>query len=111
MEIPKKNNISQHPQSRFLYGLKMLVLDLQLHSMDVIIGMDANLAQPIDPEFTTFLISSNLYDFIHQKHYDNQGHIRATHKDGNRLDLIVGTKCVLENLAAAGSISNSLLAP
>lgn len=106
-----KNNINQHTRSRFLYDLKMLILNLQLKNTEIILELDANLAQPIDPKSMTFLTDCNLYDLIHQKPYDNLGPIGATHKDRNRLDLIVRTKYVLKNLVAAGSISNNLLAP
>ena len=47
----RKKNISQHPRSRFLYDLKMLILELQLNNTEIILGMDANLSQPINPEF------------------------------------------------------------
>ena len=55
----KKNNISQHPQKRFLHDQKTYILSLQLDNQEILLGLDANLCHPADPEFKSFLLTAN----------------------------------------------------
>ena len=72
--------------------------------------MDANLAQLVDPEFLQLLTDCRLYDIISSQHSTSSGNPIATHVDGNRLDFIAGTKTVLENSIANGTLSHLNLA-
>ena len=65
----------------------------------IIIGLNANLNQPSDNEFLSFLSACNLIDVIKQKD-DNP---TATHKSGNKLDLIASTSKIHNTVIVAST--------
>ena len=73
------------PRKQFLKDLTKHVLWLQSEGHAILLGLDANLARN-DPDFDTFMETHGLHDLLADKY----PHPSATHKKGNRLDLIVG---------------------
>ena len=96
----KKKNIRCHPRIQFLHDLRLFILQQQLLDHEIILGIDANLDQPIDRVFQQFMTSCNLIYIINHRH----GTPTATHKSGNRLDLIAGSQFVLDNTIASDSL-------
>ena len=96
----KRNGTNRHPRVQFNHDIRLFIKQQQAMGNELLIGIDANLAQPQDTSFEELQHTCDLIDIINHRH----GKPTATHKNGNRLDLILGTQWVVDNVIATGSL-------
>ena len=84
-ELRRRGVDEPNPRQLFLQDLTKHVLQLQSDGNSILLGLDANPTRP-----DQFLVKCGLQDLLAEK-YPNP---TATHKKGNRLDLIVGCSFV-----------------
>ena len=93
----RKRGLRTHPRQQFLVDFQKYALKLKLDNHEILIGMDANLTNN-DNEFWTFAEKCNLFDIFHKRF----NIIAPTHKRGNKLDLLLGTQFILDNVIRTG---------
>ena len=100
--ICNNKNIYTHPRKKFLQDLCVYILDLQLEEHELLIGTDGNLKKT-DKDFENFMDNSHLVDIINTL---IEGTPTATHKKGNRLNILLGTEYILQFIHSTGSLSS-----